>query len=142
MYEGQLALLAAQSQVHMGGATSLGRGRPPWNWAVASETRIRTHGLQLTLRTYLTSILNIRQPSTTLADLLKAADGRSIALRGPKKSAGNSERGRPPIPIELGQGWSRPAVAPSFRAGVLISIFDRLGVKFLAPGGGIAQAGA
>jgi hypothetical protein len=71
-----------------------------------------------------------------------SAAGITVTLRGPKKSAGNSERRRPPIPIELGQGWSRPAVAPSFRAGVLISIFDRLGVKFLAPGGGIARAGA
>jgi hypothetical protein len=47
--------------------------------------------LQLILRTDLTPSLNMRQPSTTLAVLLKAADGRSIFGSGHHRNVARSE---------------------------------------------------
>jgi hypothetical protein len=47
--------------------------------------------LQLILRTDLTPSLNAPQPSTSLADLLKAADGRSIFGSGHHRNVASSE---------------------------------------------------
>jgi len=77
---------------------------------------------------------------------LKQPDGRSIFGSGhhhsvaySEEAAGDSERRRPLIPIEAGRDCD---VAPYSRVGVLVSTFDRLGAKFLALGGRLAQAGA
>lgn len=68
-----------------------------------------------------------------------SAAGIAIALRIPRKPAAGSERAQPLIPIEVRGDCD---VAPCSRVGVLISTFDRLGVKFLALGDRLAQAGA
>ena len=63
-------------------------------------------------------------------------------LRIPTKSAGNSGRSRPPVPIEAGQGFrrSRPPRQACSRVGVIIRSVGGRVVKLMTLGGRFSQA--
>jgi hypothetical protein len=61
-----------------------------------------------------------------------------MVFRSPKNLASDSGPAQPLIPIEVSRDCD---VAPCSCVGALINPFDRIGFKFLVPGGRLAWAG-